>query len=799
MDVREYVGVLRHGIAILVIGVLLGALAGFGLASSKDPVYAATSKNLVSSSSDGDLADWVQVNQIAGARISSYLLVATSGLVLQPVIDELGLSDSVDELASRVSATNPAGSTIVEITATAPTPDEAAAIANAVSTHFAEVVADQLEVIIPASTATPAPASPSPAPTPEATATPEDTDVLTVVRIVNLEQAVVPSAPLDRNIALYALVGGVLGLAAGLGVVSLRQALDTRIRSPRDIAGVTKVPVIGEIPSTRETRGGALVAYAGSTTPVAEAFRGLRAHVEHLRATTGARVLVVTAVRGRQGSTTVTANLGLALANAGVSVALVDADLRARALSGTFGLAGQPGLSDVLAGRVVAEAVLRQPGGPVVLPAGLPTDTPGELLAGPRMRELLADLRAAFDIVLVDSPSIGELSDAAVLGAGSDATLLVTAAGGSRRDGLIAALAALDSGGAAPVGLVLTRGARGGATPRAVGETAPRPRAPRPSASSAASRPTLGTRLPHDPVPWPFGPAAAAQPGGVVASPEPIASAVPAAEVTAPATGAPEGAEPIAAAVYVIDEPDGARVPPGVAPVAVEPVAASPAPVVAGPTLAAPTPTVAPVRSLFDGAKPTPTADELRDGALPAVPPVAPVPTPTVRPSRFAPDPSRFAPGLSALLGGAPRKTPPPPIDHILPAAERGTEPQATPAQEAGPVVPSPALTAPAPEPAPLRLVRESELAHDSSPLLDEIGGVPVVEVRHPTTPRPADDRARQNYERRARELERAAQDRLKREQARVEKLIREELESGRRDLESVLNNRIEDTITLGR
>lgn len=462
MDIHEYIGVLRRGVVLILIGVLAGLAGGYAAQSMERPSYSATSRELLTNKVAGELS-------ISQGRIASYVLVASSGLVLQPVIDELQLDTSVGELAERVSVVAPPNTVVIEITATAATPTEAQETANAISRKFSEVVADQLETTTGAAptvapTPTPGATAPAPAPSPSTTKLPDGTVVAIAVptapvRVVNLEQAALPSQPNPSAGPLMLLVGGVLGLALGLVAASVREAFDRRIRTPRDVARVTGVPVIGAIVRDRRVRTTPLTARAGSRTPSAESFRAVRAHIDHLRERDGRRIFVLTGAGRRQGTTTVAANVALALANTGTSVVVVDADLRRPGLSAIFGLQSSPGLSGLLTGRSDLDAVLRGSGtsGLTVVPAGPPAVNAGELVATPMMRTVLAELARRFEVVIIDTPTIASASDAAVLGAMTGSTFLIVAQGATTRPRLDDALALLEAGGSEPIGIVLTR------------------------------------------------------------------------------------------------------------------------------------------------------------------------------------------------------------------------------------------------------------------------------------------------------------------------------------------------------
>jgi capsular exopolysaccharide synthesis family protein len=462
MDIHEYLGVLRRGVVMILVGILAGLAGGFVAQSMERPTYSATSRELLTNKVPGELS-------ISQGRIASYVLVASSGLVLQQVIDELHLDTSVEELARRVTVVAPPDTVVIEITATAASAEQARDTANTISRVFAEVVADQLETttgVTPVSAPSPTPgatAAPAPTPSPSTTRLPDGTVVpiavpTAPVRVVNLEEAALPTEPDPSAGPLMLLVGGVLGLALGLLAASVRESLDRRIRAPRDAARVTDVPVVGGIVSDRRIRRDSLTARAGTRSPSAESFRALRAHVDHLRERDGRRTVVLTAAGRGQGTTTVAANLAIAIANTGTSVVSVDADLRHPDLSSTFGLASSTGLASLLNGRAELADVLHASGIPglTVVPAGGTSANPGELIAMPRMRSLLAELADRFEMVVIDTPTIASASDAAVLGSLAGTTLLIVAQGATRPR-LDEALALLEAGGSEPVGIVLTR------------------------------------------------------------------------------------------------------------------------------------------------------------------------------------------------------------------------------------------------------------------------------------------------------------------------------------------------------
>jgi non-specific protein-tyrosine kinase len=178
----------------------------------------------------------------------------------------------------------------------------------------------------------------------------------------------------------------------------------------------------------------------------AEQFRVLRHRVE-LLGRAGVRGLAVTSAEGREGRTTTAVNLALALAHAGrAKVALVDGDLRGPGVHRMLGLTPTHGLCDVVAGRAVLKECLWAMGGGAaleVLPAGVVPEDVSSVLDSRRLAEVLGELRARFDFVIVDAPPVLRLADVPSLCASLDGALVVARAGVTARELVLAAIDAL--------------------------------------------------------------------------------------------------------------------------------------------------------------------------------------------------------------------------------------------------------------------------------------------------------------------------------------------------------------------
>jgi capsular exopolysaccharide synthesis family protein len=243
------------------------------------------------------------------------------------------------------------------------------------------------------------------------------------------------------------MLGLGLGVVLGLALAFLREATDTRIRSAAEIGERLQLPLVGRLiePSRRAKAGYDLEVLAEPHGIAAESFRMLRTNIELGNVGHDHRIVMVTSAVEEEGKTTTISNLAVAMARAGRHVILVDLDLRRPAIERFFGLESRLGLTDVALGDITLQQALRPaalgefedsvtaPGSLYVLPAGsLPPDA-GEWVGNQVVSDILEQLAANADIVLIDTPPILHVGDAMALSAHVDAMLLVVRLSLARR------------------------------------------------------------------------------------------------------------------------------------------------------------------------------------------------------------------------------------------------------------------------------------------------------------------------------------------------------------------------------
>ncbi len=238
-----------------------------------------------------------------------------------------------------------------------------------------------------------------------------------------------PVSPRLSVVLVFTVLGAALSGCVGVYVLDI---LDDRFRSPEEMQVRLGVPVLSIVRTLqqRQEQGLAGVQTHGSPSSVeSEAFRTLRTAMS-LRTEPTQRVVVSSSEPG-DGKTTVLVNLGVSYAQSGRKTLLIDADLRRPGLSSLLVMKGKPGVADILrsSGDVdqMAARYVRttEVAGLSVLSAGAHRSHPSELLAGPRLADLLAWAEGSYDQILVDSPPVLAASDTQIIGRLVDGAVLV--------------------------------------------------------------------------------------------------------------------------------------------------------------------------------------------------------------------------------------------------------------------------------------------------------------------------------------------------------------------------------------
>lgn len=280
---------------------------------------------------------------------------------------------------------------------------------------------------------------------------------LSSIRIV--EPAESPTKHMGGNSTTLVL-GGILGLLLGTGLAFFLKYLENTIRTPDDVKLHLALPVLGIVPRFEETeniRTLPLLLEKNPRSALAEAYRSLRTNILFSVSEATPKIIVITSAEANEGKSVTVVNLGMALAQSGYKVLLVDADLRRPTLHQAFHMNRGKGLSTMLAEDLDIDEVIVETDVPnlSILTAGSEQVNPSESLGSARMKRLMEQIREQYDVALFDSAPILGMADTTVLTLKSDAVVIVVKTGEIRRKTLKIALAQLEHVGAKVRGIVL--------------------------------------------------------------------------------------------------------------------------------------------------------------------------------------------------------------------------------------------------------------------------------------------------------------------------------------------------------
>lgn len=419
-ELRPYLRIARKWWWLVIVGTLVAAGTGFAVSTMLTPVYRASTSLLVKV----DSANFFAIEQLA----ATYKELLTKRPVIVATARALGLAPA--QIEEQVQVRLIPETWLIELTAEADDPRLAMEIANGMVTSFMQISRAWGDV--------------------------RGRDLVVV------EPAAQPLKPASPNRILNTLIAAIVGFLLATGAASIIEYLDDRLETVEDVRQSLSLPTLAFIPypNSRRRRGNMQVAVEDPGSPLTEAYRTLRTRIQLSRADGTPLSLLVASPSSRDEQTKVVANLGAVMAQAGLRVFLVDADLRQPQLHRIFELDREPGLSTLSAARTEDyQGYVAETGIPNLrlLPSGALPPDPLELLGSPQMVRLIEELKRHADIVLLNTSSILKAADALVLASQVDGTILVIESRSTRREAAIRALEMLHNVGAEVLGVVLNR------------------------------------------------------------------------------------------------------------------------------------------------------------------------------------------------------------------------------------------------------------------------------------------------------------------------------------------------------
>jgi len=240
-----------------------------------------------------------------------------------------------------------------------------------------------------------------------------------------MDKALVPQSPITPNKKLNIAMGFMIGLILSLTLVFLIEYLNNTIKDEEDVQLYLQLPTIGLIP--KQNKMISLIVEKDPKSPVTEAFKAMRTNLLFSMENRDIKTLMVCSSVPKDGKTSVSTNVALAISQTAKRVLLIDCDLRKPFVHRHFNITNyEKGLVDViLQGRKVDEVKIRIDENIDVITAGIASYNPSELLASQKMKTLIKNMEDKYDYVILDTPPIIAFTDALTLATEKTAVILV--------------------------------------------------------------------------------------------------------------------------------------------------------------------------------------------------------------------------------------------------------------------------------------------------------------------------------------------------------------------------------------
>lgn len=420
---RVFDAVVHRAWLVTLVSIICAVVVLLGTVFFVTPLYESSAVFYVNNNalSVGDASLSLSTGDISAAKslVDSYIVILKTRTTLNDVIDYAGVDRTYNELRNMISAASVDDTEIFEIIVSSEDPYEAEKIANAI----AYILPKRISSIIEGTSA----------------------------KIV--DTAVVASKPSSPSYTLNTLVGFLIGLAAMVVIIALREIFDISIHTEDDIQQCCTHPVLASVPDMNAPSKGGYYGYGekkrtaaknagGNDAPIlvgsginfaaSEAYKLLRTKIQYSFAgDKTCRVIGVSSALTGEGKSLTAVNLAYTLSQLSNKVLLIDCDMRRPSLPDKLPIQKKPGLSGFLSGQAQEQTMFQFCGVPGdeqafhVIAAGQIPPNPVELLSSTRMSAMLKQLRDMYDYIILDLPPVGEVTDALAVVQETDGVLIV--------------------------------------------------------------------------------------------------------------------------------------------------------------------------------------------------------------------------------------------------------------------------------------------------------------------------------------------------------------------------------------
>ena len=433
INIKDFFVYLKHYLLAFVVFIVI-AVGGVAIYDNlvKKPIYQAQTTVVIAKSDnaniEGNNASAATLNDINASQklVSTYGEIAKSELVLNRVIENLGLHSSVAELKKNLVIKPVDDTAILSITAKDLNAKLSAMIANEIAKVFAEEVAN----------------------------------IYKTENVTQLSVAFTPESPANNTLTRDLVLAVAIAVLGVVAFAFLRFYLDDSVKHNDDVEKSIGLPITaqilkGDIKTKRAD--GELIVERLPKSIVSENIKSLRTNLQFTAVDRDIKSILITSTNAGEGKSFVSANLAISFAQADKRVLLVDCDLRKGRVHKLFGLPNTEGLSNLLAGdlrsinKYIRETKIK---GLSVITCGTYPPNPSELLASKKNNRLINVLCEHYDVVIFDGAPVGGLADSVILSSFMDETLIVVKDSSTAKNDLIAAKDSLQKVGANVAGVV---------------------------------------------------------------------------------------------------------------------------------------------------------------------------------------------------------------------------------------------------------------------------------------------------------------------------------------------------------
>ncbi|MBR3138191.1 polysaccharide biosynthesis tyrosine autokinase [Candidatus Saccharibacteria bacterium] len=431
INIKDFFNYLKHYILAFIILAIV-AVGGTIIYDTviKQPIYQAQTTVVVANADGTNLenSSAATLNDINASQklVTTYSEIAKSELVLNRVVENLGLQLNAKQLSKNLSVKVIDNTSILSISVKDPIPRVASATANEVAKVFTEEVKS----------------------------------IYKVDNVTQLSVAETPESPANNTLTRDIILSFAIAIILVAGFAFLKFYLDDTIRYNDDVEKAIGFPITGRITRgeiKNKKPGNELIAEKTPKAIVSENIKSLRTNLQFTAIDKDLKTILVTSVNASEGKSFVAANLAISFAQADKNVLLVDCDLRKGRSHKMFGLSNTSGLSNLLAGslRNVREYIRPTKIKNLdIVTCGTYPPNPSELLASQKNKRLVQVLSEHYDIVIFDGAPIGGLADSVILSSLMDETIIIVKDGNTSKKDLALAKDSLDKVGARVAGVV---------------------------------------------------------------------------------------------------------------------------------------------------------------------------------------------------------------------------------------------------------------------------------------------------------------------------------------------------------